>query len=184
MRGFIENLPLLCIHLPEGVWPCHKCLRVTALHAAFRSPLINVFAPIVEQCLKRSHHPASMERNLHHKVTRIHNRYLPMRNNRNKCSLMPSSYHPTLKLPSNKFHRMHNNSSHKIKAPSPKHLALLVSFSFCVASVGAGMLVIDHKDSAVAAVDASCYLLSCSSVWGYRLYIMPVKLPSAASPKV
>src|SRR6266480_828302 len=118
-----------------------------------------------------------MERSLHHKVTRI-------RNNRNRCSLMPSRYHPMLNLPSNRYHSMRNNSSHKIKAPSPKHLALLVSFSFCEALVGADMLVIDHNASAVAVVDASCYLSSCSSVWGYPLYIMPVKLPLAVSPKV
>src|SRR2546429_123636 len=103
-----------------------------------------------------------MEHNLHHKVIRIRNKHLPLRNNHNRCNLMPSSrYHPMLKLLSNKYHPMRNNSNCKIKAQSPKRLAHLVSFSYCEASGGVDMLVIDHNASAVAVVDASCYLSFC-----------------------
>ena len=66
-----------------------------------------------------------MEHHLHHKVTRIHSKRLPTRNNRNRCNRMPNSrYHPMLSLLSNKYHFIRNNSSHKIKALSPKRLEL------------------------------------------------------------
>ena len=62
------------------------------------------------------------------------------------------------------------------KAPSPKRLALWACYFCCEVSAGADMPDIDHNASAVAVVDVSCYLSSCSCVWGYHPYTMPVKI--------
>src|SRR5712691_4882530 len=128
MWGFIQNLPLLSIYMPEGEWPCHKYQSVTAQSVASRLQPINDFAPTVEQCWKRSHHhQASMEHNLHPKVTRIHSKHLPMPNSHNKCHLMPNhsnSCHRMLNHRNNLYHHMRNNNHHNSKTLSPKHSAL------------------------------------------------------------
>src|SRR5438876_9146350 len=164
MWGFIQNLPLLCTDLLEGERLCHKSQSVTAQSVVSRSQPINVFARTVEQCWKRSHHhQASMERNLHPKVIRIHSKHLPTPNSHNRHLPMPNnsnSCHPMLNRHNNRYHRMHNNS----KIRSPKRSALLAFFSCYVTSAGEDMPAIDPNASAVAVVDALCCWSSYSSV--------------------
>src|SRR5215469_10124478 len=123
------------MNLHQGERSCHKRLSVTAQHAASQSPLTNAFALTAERCSKRSHHPVSMERNLHHKVIPTHNKHLHMPNNRR---LMPSrKYHPMLNPLNNKCQCIRNSPNSKVQ--SQKHLARLAFFSSCGASAGADM---------------------------------------------